>query len=84
MTLEGSRELAKKAIQVAAKKGFLAFRAKPELKHDIEQIKVDDEQRNITQVCELLLHEGVEAIRRKGLNSCGAWLPTETAFGIKI
>jgi hypothetical protein len=50
---------------VVAKTEFLAFRVKPELKHDIEQI-ADDEQRNISQICELLLREGVEAYRKEG------------------
>ena len=31
---------------------------------DIQQI-ADDEQRTITQVCEMLLHEGVEAYKRE-------------------
>lgn len=48
-----------------AKTDFLAFRVKPELKRDIEQI-ADDEQRNISQICELLLHEGVEAYKKEG------------------
>jgi len=48
-----------------AKTEFLAFRVKPELKRDIEQI-ADDEQRNISQICELLLHEGVEAYKKEG------------------
>jgi hypothetical protein len=26
----------------------------------------DDEQRNISQICELLLHEGVEAYKKEG------------------
>jgi hypothetical protein len=52
-------------IAVVAKTEFLAFRVNPELKRDIEQI-ADDEQRNISQVCELLLHEGVEAYKKEG------------------
>jgi hypothetical protein len=48
-----------------AKTEFLAFRVKPELKRDIEEI-ADDEQRNISQICELLLNEGVEAYRKEG------------------
>lgn len=50
---------------MVAKTEFLAFRVKPELKRDIEQI-ADDEQRNISQICELLLREGVEAYRKEG------------------
>lgn len=48
-----------------AKTEFLAFRVKPELKRDIEQI-ADDEQRNISQICEMLLHEGVETYKKEG------------------
>ncbi len=48
-----------------AKTEFLAFRVKPDLKRDIEQI-ADDEQRNISQICELLLREGVEAYKKEG------------------
>jgi len=35
------------------------------LKRDIQQM-ADDEQRNISQICELLLHEGVEAYKKEG------------------
>jgi hypothetical protein len=48
-----------------AKTEFLAFRVNPELKRDIEQI-ADEEQRNISQICELLLHEGIESYKREG------------------
>ena len=37
----------------------------PELRRDIQQI-ADEEQRTITQVCEMLLHEGVEADKKEG------------------
>jgi len=47
------------------KTDFLAFRVSPELKRDIQRI-VDDEQRNISQICEMLLHEGVEAYKKEG------------------
>jgi hypothetical protein len=43
----------------------LVFRVKPERKRDIERI-ADDEQRNISQICDLLLHEGVEAYKKEG------------------
>lgn len=48
-----------------AKTGFLVFRVNPELRRDIQQI-ADEEQRTITQVCEMLLHEGVEAYKKEG------------------
>ena len=43
----------------------MVFRVNPELRHDIQQI-ADEEQRTITQVCEMLLHEGVEAYKKEG------------------
>ncbi len=43
----------------------MTFRVKPELKRDINRI-ADDEQRNISQICEMLLHEGVEAYKKEG------------------
>ena len=47
------------------KKDFLAFRIPPELKNEIQKI-ADSEARSISQVCELLLAEGVEAYKRDG------------------
>src|ERR1035437_7750845 len=35
------------------------------LRRDVRRI-VDEEQRTITQVCEMLLHEGVEAYKKEG------------------
>jgi hypothetical protein len=52
-------------IAKVARTGFLVFRVNPELRHDIQQI-ADEEQRTITQVCEMLLHEGVEAYKKEG------------------
>ena len=48
-----------------AKTRFLVFRVNPELRRDIQQI-ADEEQRTITQVCEMLLNEGVEAYKKEG------------------
>jgi len=45
--------------------GFLVFRVKPELRREIQRI-ADEEQRTITQICEMLLHEGVEAYKKEG------------------
>ena len=50
---------------VATTKGFLAFRVSPDLKHQIQLI-ADNEARSISQVCELLLSEGVEAYKKEG------------------
>ena len=50
---------------MAAKKDFLAFRVSPALKSQIQEI-ADSEVRSISQVCELLLSEGVEAYKKEG------------------
>ena len=52
-------------VFVTTKKGFLAFRVQPELKVAIQEI-ADREARSISQVCELLLSEGVQAYKREG------------------
>lgn len=52
-------------IAVVRKTDFLAFRVNPALKRDIQQI-ADDEQRNLSQICEMLLYEGVEAYKKEG------------------
>ena len=52
-------------LLVAAKKDFLAFRVSPDLKSQIQEI-ADNEARSISQVCELLLSEGVEAYKKEG------------------
>lgn len=52
-------------ISSVAKTGFLVFRVNPELRRDIQQI-ADDQQRTITQVCEMLLYEGLDAYKREG------------------
>jgi hypothetical protein len=43
----------------------MAFRVNPELKREIQQI-ADEEQRNVSQICEMLLYEGVEAYKKEG------------------
>lgn len=48
-----------------ARTRFLVFRVDPALRRDIERI-AEDEQRTITQVCEMLLYEGVEAYKKEG------------------
>lgn len=52
-------------ISRVARTGFLVFRVDPALRHDIQRI-ADEEQRTITQICEMLLHEGVEAYKKEG------------------
>ena len=46
-------------------KQFLAFRVSPALKDEIQEIATS-EARSISQICELLLAEGVEAYRKEG------------------
>ena len=48
-----------------AKKNFLAFRINPELKQQIETIAAE-EQRSISQICELFLKGAVEDYKREG------------------
>jgi hypothetical protein len=50
---------------VTTKKGFLAFRVSPELKNEIQGI-ANSEARSISQVCELLLADGVQAYKKEG------------------
>ncbi len=50
---------------VTTKKDFLAFRVSPDLKNEIQEI-ANSEARSISQVCELLLSEGVQAYKKEG------------------
>jgi hypothetical protein len=50
---------------VATKKDFVAFRVSPLLKDEIQKI-ADAEARSVSQICELLLSEGVELYRKEG------------------
>ena len=43
----------------------MAFRVSPDLKNDIQGI-ADTEARSISQICELLLSEGVHAYKKEG------------------
>jgi hypothetical protein len=53
-------------IDVAsAAKIFWHFRINPDLKHEIEEI-ADEEQRSISQICELFLKGAVEDYRKDG------------------
>jgi mRNA-degrading endonuclease RelE of RelBE toxin-antitoxin system len=52
-------------ISVVAKTEFLAFRVAPELKRELQRM-ADDDQRALSQVCEMLLYEGVEAYKKDG------------------
>jgi hypothetical protein len=50
---------------VTTKKNFLAFRVPPDLKSEIQEI-ANSEARSLSQVCELLLSEGVQAYKKDG------------------
>jgi hypothetical protein len=50
---------------VSFDKQFSAFRVPPALKDEIQDI-ADSEARSISQICELLLEEGVESYKRDG------------------
>jgi predicted transcriptional regulator len=52
-------------ISSVAKTDFIAFRVSPELKRDLQRI-ADDEQRALSQVCEMFLYEGVEGSKKEG------------------
>jgi hypothetical protein len=52
-------------VIVTTKKNFLAFRVSPALKDEIQQIAAN-EARSISQICELLLSEAVDAYKKEG------------------
>lgn len=53
------------SLDVTTNKNFLAFRVSPKLREEILEIATG-EARSISQVCELLLSEGVEAYKKEG------------------
>ena len=59
------RDHAHSYILVVAKTGFVAFRVAPGLKRELQRIS-DEEQRALSQVCEMLLYEGIEAYKKEG------------------
>ncbi len=52
-------------VFVTTKKSFLAFRISPDLKSEIQEI-ANSEARSLSQVCELLLSEGVQTYKKDG------------------
>jgi len=52
-------------LGVTTNKNFLAFRVSSDLKREIHDI-AENEARSVSQVCELLLSEGVEHYRKGG------------------
>ncbi len=43
----------------------MGFRLNPELKNQLEEI-AEEEERSISQICEMLLRKGVEAYKKEG------------------
>lgn len=52
-------------ISLVPKTEFLAFRLAPELKRELQRI-ADEEQRPLSQICEMLLYEGTESYKKEG------------------
>ncbi|WP_162601679.1 hypothetical protein [Occallatibacter savannae] len=52
-------------ISGVAKTEFIAFRVAPNLKRELERI-ANDEQRALSQICEMFLYEGVEGLKKDG------------------
>jgi hypothetical protein len=52
-------------VVTTTKKSFLAFRVSDDLKSEIQEI-ANTEARSLSQVCELLLSERVQAYKKEG------------------
>lgn len=52
-------------IPYMAKTEFLVFRVKPDLKEKLQEL-AEQEQRTVSQVCEMLLYEGLEIYKKDG------------------
>ncbi len=52
-------------MSVTTNKNFLAFRVSPELRKEIVDI-ANAEARSISQICEMLLSEGVDLYKKDG------------------
>lgn len=52
-------------VSVTTNKSFVAFRVAPELKRELQTI-ADCEARSVSQICEMLLREGVEGYKKDG------------------
>jgi hypothetical protein len=48
-----------------ARRAFLGFRLKPELKMELEEI-AKREERSLSQVCEILLRNGIDSYKKGG------------------
>lgn len=60
-----ARDYTNNYISGVAKTEFIAFRVTPELKLELERI-ANDEQRALSQICEMFLYEGVESCKKEG------------------
>ena len=52
-------------ISEVARKGVLVFRVDTDLRREIQKIAAE-EQRTLTQICEMILYEGIEAYKKEG------------------
>jgi hypothetical protein len=52
-------------ISYVAKTDFLVFRVNPELKRELQRL-ADQEQRTVSQVCEMLLYEAIDLYKKDG------------------
>ena len=52
-------------ISLVPKTEFIAFRVSQELKRELQRA-ADDEQRALSQICEMFLFEGVDAYKKEG------------------
>ena len=52
-------------ISYVAKTDFLTFRVSPNLKRELQSL-AEEEQRTVSQVCELLLYEALDVYKKEG------------------
>ncbi len=52
-------------IAYVAKTDFMVFRVNPDLKRELQKLAAE-EQRTVSQVCEMLLYEGLEVYKKDG------------------
>jgi hypothetical protein len=52
-------------ISYVAKTDFLVFRVNPDLKRELQEL-ADEEQRTVSQVCEMFLYEGLQGYKKDG------------------
>jgi hypothetical protein len=52
-------------IAEVAKTDFLVFRVNPNLKRELQELS-SEEQRTVSQICEMFLFEGLEGYKKEG------------------